>query len=264
MKNLIKNIIPANSELYKIAQNFYNYRYWHPKEWKGDVLEDYAQFKKKVNFIQIGSCDGITADPINNLINKYEWHGILVEPVPYLFDKLKKNYEQVKGRLTFENSAIATSNGQLKFYRLKKSESSDLPAWYDQLGSFSKDVVFKHKDSIPHFDELLIEDTVNAITFNDLVKKHSVEKIDFIQIDAEGYDYEILKMIPFSKYEIDFIMFENRHLSESDYKEALNLLKQYGFKVGSKYKDTIAINKKIVPFISFPDGTGKNLTTSGH
>lgn len=250
MKALIKSIIPGNSKVYKFMESVYRFKFWHPREWTNDILVDYANYKNDVNFIQVGSNNGITADPISRFITRKEWRGVLIEPVPYLFNELKKNYSNYNHRLIFENSAIANVNGNLKFYRLEKSEQEDLPFWYDQLGSFNKDVVLKHRDSVPNFDRLFIEDTVNAITFEDLIKKHSIKKVDFIQIDTEGYDYEILKLIPFSFLNIEFIMFENRHLSDADYKQAINLLESNGYVVGSYYKDTIAVNRQILPFIT--------------
>ena len=249
MKTLLKNILPANSLLYNITRKFYNYKFWHPKEWRSDILQAYANYNQNVKFIQIGSSNGITADPITNFILNNNWNGILVEPVKYIFEELKKNYSSIKNRLIFENCAIANENGKLKFYRLKKSDQNDLPFWYEQLGSLNKNVVLKHKDSIPNFDELLMEDTVDAITFKKLVDKHSIKKIDFIQIDAEGFDYEILKMIPLADFKVDFIMFENRHLPDQDFKSAIKMLKKNGFQVGTKYKDTIAVRKEIVPFL---------------
>ncbi len=250
MKTLIKNLVPSNSKVYKVMESMYRFRFWHPREWPNDILVDYANYRRNVNFIQVGSNNGITADPITRFISNKNWSGVLVEPVPYLFEELKKNYSDFKEHLKFENSAIADVNGVLNFYRLKKSDSPDLPFWYDQLGSFNKEVVLKHRDSVPGFDELFMQDRVVSITFEDLLKKHSVEKVDFIQIDTEGYDYEILKLIPFSKLNVEFVMFENRHLSEADYKAAIRLLKSNGFIVGSYYKDTIAVSPEILPYVS--------------
>ena len=47
-------------------------------------------------FIQVGANDGITGDDLRKYILKYQWHGILVEPVPYVFDRLIKNYKEVE------------------------------------------------------------------------------------------------------------------------------------------------------------------------
>ena len=52
-----------------------------------DILICNLMFRIKplLSFVQIGSCDGITDDPINKYINSYSWNGILIEPIPYLF-----------------------------------------------------------------------------------------------------------------------------------------------------------------------------------
>jgi hypothetical protein len=47
-------------------------------------------------------------------------------------------------------------------------------------------------------------------------------------------------------------MFENRHLNDHDYKEAIRLLKSYGYVIGSYYKDTIAVGRHLLPYIAGP------------
>jgi FkbM family methyltransferase len=187
-------------------------------------------------------------DPICNYVKKNRWQGVLVEPVPYLFEKLKDNYMGFHDRLFFENSAIASESGKLKFYRLQRSNLPDLPEWYDQLGSFKKEVILKHRKIVPFFDDLLMEDTVNAITFKELLDKYSIKKLSLVHIDTEGYDFEIIKMIPFSDLGIDLIMFEHKHLSYPDYKQALRLLQGYGYEAHSVENsgDTIALKKVIL------------------
>ena len=56
-------------------------------------------------FVQIGACDGVFVDPIHRFIIKHRWRGVLVEPVPYLFNLLMQNYEGYN--LIFENVAIS-------------------------------------------------------------------------------------------------------------------------------------------------------------
>jgi len=246
MKTLIKKLLPNDHPVFKMGQKLYHYRYWHPRRWNFDIVHSYAELKKNVRFIQIGSNNGISNDPLHDHIVKYKWEGILVEPVPYLFEDLKVNYEKIKDRFIFENSAITNISGKLKFYRLKKSDLEGLPVWYEQLGSFDKEVISKHKNRIPHFDELLIEDSVNAITFKELLDKHSVKQINLIHIDTEGHDFEILKLIPFSSLNVAVLMFEHIHLSAADYRSAIALLKKNDFLVRTIHEDVIAVKPKVL------------------
>ena len=57
------------------------------------IMIDYNKKHKDFFFVQIGANDGFKADPIYLYVRKYGWKGILVEPVSYIFEKLKENYK---------------------------------------------------------------------------------------------------------------------------------------------------------------------------
>lgn len=249
VKNAFRKLFPDNSPVFKFIFKIYRYKYWYPKICKFDLLKAYSSSRDYINFIQIGSNNGIIGDPLYPYIIKNKWTGVLVEPVPYLFEELKVNYLEVVGRLQFENSAIASESGQLTFYRLQKTEIPGMPIWYDQLGSFKKEVILRHKDVIPNFDELLLEDKVAAITFVQLLEKYDIQKLNLIHIDTEGYDFEILKLIPYASFEIEFIMFEHVHLISEEYKKALVLLKKNGYTSRRYNTDTIAIKKGLMSLL---------------
>ena len=72
-------------------------------------------------------------------------------------------------------------------------------------------------------------------TLSYLIDKYEFnEKIDLIDIDAEGFDLEVLKGIDFKKYKIDLIMIEVHNYDEKTKKEAkeiLELLASKNFKL---------------------------------
>ena len=57
---------------------------------------------------------------------------------------------------------------------------------------------------------------MRCITFNELCRKHQVEHVDLVVIDAEGYDFEIIKTIDFEQYRPLAIVYEHVHLSLRD------------------------------------------------
>ena len=73
--------------------------------------------------------------------------------------------------------------------------------------------------------------------FSNLIKKHKITKLDLLHIDAEGYDFEIIKTI---KLQPKLILYEHLHLSKEDKKSCENLLKKQGYKLLDKYGDTLA------------------------
>lgn len=192
------------------------------------LVTAYSRRHKDFFFVQIGANDGIKADPIYLYTNKYKWNGLLVEPVRYLFDKLKANYKDTPN-LAFENAAISEKDGFRDFYRLKRMDGNNAPLWHDEIGSFLKETVLKHKDKIKDFDKYLITDKVRCLSLKSLFKRHNVKKIDLLQIDTEGYDYNILKQIPFNKIKPSIINYEDRHLSQQQKEYCEKLLKKQGY-----------------------------------
>ncbi len=192
------------------------------------IIRDYADNHKDFFFIQIGANDGMKFDPTYLYVRKYGWKGILVEPVDYVFTKLKENYRSIGG-LVFENVAIGNKNGFKNFYMLKKSEKENIPLWYDEIGSFSKSHVLKHRDRIKDIGERLIIAKIKVLTLKSLLEKHRISKIDFLQIDTEGYDQYILGQIPFDKLKPSMILYEDRHLSSGEKEKCQKLLTDKGY-----------------------------------
>ncbi len=207
----------------------------------GLYIKKFINKSDKPFFIQIGANNGVTNDPLYKFIIKYNLSGILVEPVPHLFDQLKRNYGNRKG-LFFENVAIGNPRDQLTFYRVK----SDKHMYYDQLGSFSKETILKNKKTIRNLEALIVEEPVQVIDFNSLVKKYQKKKVDILIMDTEGYDAEIIKMIDFDKIDFDLVLFENKHLTPSDHNFCMDLLKTRNFKSIVNKSDTLCIKNDLV------------------
>jgi FkbM family methyltransferase len=208
-----------------------------------DIVDSFDASANSVYFIQVGSNDGQSGDPIYKYVGNGKWRGVLVEPIPFLFTQLQANYAPYAAQVQFENSAIDHQSGRKTFYRLKPSAEINAPQWYDQLGTFNKDVLLKHGKHIPGIEDLLVEDEVNTISLADLIRKHQVQQIDFLHIDTEGYDYEIIKMVPFEKVRPRIILYEHKHLSLSDYRSSVTFLENQGYVLFSYDWDTIAIER---------------------
>ena len=178
-----------------------------------------------LNIVQIGSNDGDTGDPIFELVKKNKrWKALFVEPVPYLFEKLKNNYNQ-DSRFIFENVAINDGTNQI-FYSVKeeaKKQIANLPLWYDQLGSFNREHILNHLDGI--LEPYIIETNVNGLTLSHLFKRNKIDNLDLLHIDTEGYDYKILSQLDLKKYNPTIILFEHTHLQDSEKKKAVIFLK---------------------------------------
>jgi FkbM family methyltransferase len=245
LKKVIRKLSGEDSYLfYLIVQAEY---YWHPQLADVDaIVESFAEKIPNIAFVQIGSNDGKSGDPLHRHVSNKNWTGVMVEPVDFLFQQLKVTYASYSDRVHFEQAAISNSNGIQTFYRLKKASEINAPQWYDQLGSFNKEVILKHKKYIPHIESLIVEEKINTITSKDLLEKYAIQKLDFLHIDTEGYDYEIIKTFPFNQVMPKLIMFEHKHLKVGDFKKCISLLKGKGYILRSYDWDTVAVQLELL------------------
>ena len=241
LKSILTPIVKRNEKLYSILKSISesisnkqisNYGIIHK------LIDSLSESNKNIFFLQIGSNDGVTGDPIHQFVIRNKWSGILVEPVEYVFDRLVNNYRG-QNKLIFENVAISDKNEKKDFWYLKKTED-DLPFYYDQLGSFYKSVVMKHRKSIPNIETFLVKKQITCIPLPELLRKHNVQKIDLIHIDTEGYDFEVIRQIDFDTFDPLIILFEHKHLCESDLNKCLGRLFNKGYSLIQEGGNTIA------------------------
>lgn len=212
---------------------------------KVEVLyEALARIEPEVFFIQIGANDGKMADPLRDSILASRWRGILIEPVPYLYRRLLQNYPKRPG-LSFENVAIASHGGTRPFYYVRRSEGdAGVPDWHIGLGSFLKESVLAHAADIPDIERRLVEEPVACLTFAELCVRHRVTRLDVLNIDTEGYDYEILKTIDFEKMRPGILVFEHHLLKPNDRNACFELLQRHGYEIMTEGLDAICVDSR--------------------
>ena len=160
--------------------------------------------------VVIGAHSGVF---LKKLIAEYtNQKTLLVEPVPYNYEVLEKEYINYPNILICRN-AILDEVKKDNFYYVKKDSISKLGKhWASQIGSFDKNHILNHKNKRFNIQDEDIQITeVEFITFNDLVKKYSIKSIDKLQIDVEGAEYKIMNSINYKEIKINNIFFESKH-----------------------------------------------------
>jgi len=182
-------------------------------------------------FIEIGSNDGEQHDHLRPFILAGGWSGILVEPVPYIFERLRRNYGKVAG-VALVNLAIAERDGTMPFFHLAAPDAADLadlPSWYDGVGSFSRDTVLRHAEHIPDLERRIVRIDVPARSFVSLCTSHNVRRLDLLVIDTEGHDGAILRSIDLRAYRPRVIVYEHFHLAAQERGECRARLEELGW-----------------------------------
>lgn len=193
----------------------------------------------EVVFMQIGANEGIMSnDFLHPLILTKRWKGILIEPVPWIFEKLKKNYAHVPG-LYFENVAISDIRKESEFYVVDHDteffknnphliNQSGGP-WGDQKGSLDRALVERE---VSMYKEVQIKSiTVQCLTFQDVVEKYQLPRVDLLQIDTEGHDDVILLSIDYKKMAPVLIVFEHSNMPFERYLSCIAHLQSFGYEV---------------------------------
>ena len=154
-----------------------------------------------------------TGQYLKETISKYSDKNILlVEPVPYNYEVLEKEYGNNENFFLCKNAVLDISHKQ-KFFYVKKDSIKKLGKhWATGIGSFDKNHILSHKGkrfNIEHEDIQEIE--IDFIKFEELVKRYSIKSIDKLQLDVEGAEYKILNSIDFHILSINEIFFESKH-----------------------------------------------------
>jgi FkbM family methyltransferase len=207
------------------------------------ILSAFERRRENFFFVQIGAYDGLASDPIQASVRERRWKGILVEPQPDAFERLKRNYANVSN-LIFENAAIAASDGFLPLYKLKDEYAHLFHGDHRMLSSFDCEHVMKHLTERVDAGRALYTIQVRCLSFSGLLAKYAVQTIDLLQIDAEGYDYEILKMVEFGERKPQIIRFEHAHLPSVGKGDCIQFLISRGYRVVTGAYDMIAFQSR--------------------
>ena len=185
----------------------------------------------KVAFIQIGSNDGIAADPLREfIVGSAKWHGVFVEPVPQIFAQLQRNYAYLRrNNLRFCNAAISAEPGTLQLWKIKDGYLPEMPPFAKALNSFDKCHLIKHLSAVADLESKMESTTVPCMTYEQLRRAHGLSQVDVLNIDTEGHDDQILKSIDFETSKPNLILFEVVHMRSEAKSEVFALLRQHGY-----------------------------------
>ena len=189
---------------------------------------------KDFGLVIIGAHSGVH---LKDLLFKYIKQNILlVEPVPYNYEILENNYNNLDNFFICKNAVIDEVKKD-NFYYVKKDSIPKLGKhWASGIGSFDKNHILNHKSKRFQIqDEDINEIEIEFITFNDLIKKFSIKSINKLQIDVEGAEFKIMNSIDYSKINIDKIFFESKHF-DGTFKEGDKLRKIKDKLISNGYK----------------------------
>ncbi len=150
-------------------------------------------FKRGGFFVEFGAADGHYLSNTYLLEKEFEWSGILAEPARGWHKDLRNNRN-----CSIETDCVwSESNSTLVFNEVDSGE-------YSTIDSYSAgDAHHQTRKKGRTYD-------VRTISLLDLLDKHNApKKIDYLSIDTEGSEYDILRSFDFDKYQFRVITCEH-------------------------------------------------------
>jgi len=185
-----------------------------------DIILDQQIFKGKSNgvFVEVGALDGFGASNTWFFEMERNWSGLLIEPNPVEFNKRNQH---PRPNSIFENCAISDVEMDINFLSIEGpcNVLSGIMEFYNtqhlerinrELEMYSNHPegheLYSRKEEIP----------MKAVRLQTLFDKHNITKIDFISIDVEGAELQVLNSINFDKVDISLFMIENNYGLEKE------------------------------------------------
>jgi FkbM family methyltransferase len=157
-------------------------------------------FKRNGFFVEFGAANGELHSNTYLLEKEFGWKGIVAEPARHWHENLKKNRS-----CNIETDCVwSESNLILKFNETDTTELST-------VNSYSSSDSHKHNRKRGQVYE------VKTISLNDLLDKYNApNEIDYLSIDTEGSEYQILSAFDFDRYKFKVITVEHNFTERRD------------------------------------------------
>jgi FkbM family methyltransferase len=198
-------------------------------------LEALARQPQGFKFVQIGAHDGVRFDDLYRFVTNHLCSGIVVEPLPDAFERLRANYADYP-RILPINKAIHASAPALALYRVSPGALTRYAGWASGIASFQP----QHLLGLGIAPADVSSVTVPCTPLMQLLEESSMLDADLLQIDTEGYDAAILRMIDPARFRPRLIKYEHKSLSAGERAEAQAGLEKHGYRIAREGPDTIA------------------------
>jgi len=177
----------------------------------GKLIQNYKLIKKRERdkkkggsnknitktYLEVGAFDGIKHSNTLVLQEKLGWSGILVEPINSYYQLLKKNRPN-----NICINSLLHSQEEKKFHILKQGPESRV---------IVETKFNKLKRHIKNFLKRNNMEALKSTTVNQLCSKYQITELDFISLDVEGMEYDVLQGINFDRIDVTAILIECRH-----------------------------------------------------
>jgi len=191
-------------------------------------LDKYLDYENGF-YVELGAYDGFTNSNTFFLEKKKNWKGILIEPslnnfLSCIFYRKKKNKLFCNACVSFEYNKKYVDFEYAEQNTLSTNIELDIKNIEEHLNYAKKNLSSICVDTPIKFGA--VARTLNSI----LVESNCPKKIDFLSLDVEGAELNVLQGVNFNEYEFKYMLIECRDinkLSKFLIKYKYNLIDQF-------------------------------------
>ena len=224
------------------------------------VLHALAHREPDLFFLQVGGMDGKRFDPIYAFVKHYRWKGIILEPLPDLFEALAANYAGNEG-VVLVNAALTDSDGEHEMFRVRRQAVLDgvVPLWAEGLSSLFPDRnALGGRGVSPDLHAALRRhmqvERVKGLTLRSLAERWPMPRLDLLQVDAEGCELQILRQVDWRVHRPKAVHLEHWALPVEERGELLGMLGQQDYILRMSEADVLAVDRDLYGACSIEAG----------
>lgn len=208
------------------------------------ACEALIRSNRPIYFIQVGANDGVRFDDLYFTVTSCRWAGLVIEPLPHFYERLVANYQDHPAVKPL-NIAIHPTASNATIYHVKPESLIKYPDYAAGIPSMMKEHLLKNNVADEDIEALVVP----CHTLTEVAMANGLANVDVLQIDTEGFDYEVLRSMDFEVIKPKVIKFEWMNLTNDDKQSASNLLKDEGYALWLEHgaTDCVAvINRKML------------------
>jgi len=157
-------------------------------------------------FVDIGAHDGVSRSNSLYFEKMADWTGLAIEPIPSKYKELKEN----RGCQTI-NGCITAKPGKAKFLEVVGDANMLSTLAVNNIGLTERRLKKRTQRNGCTIKEIEVE----CFNPNELFEDKGITHIDFLSVDTEGGELDIIKSIDFSKTPVKVISVENNYFKKN-------------------------------------------------
>ena len=238
IKKLLKNFIPVPIWDYL---RYWKFRVFYRGRFAGKGLD--IKLEKYLNyddgyFVELGANDGYTESNTLYLEIKKGWRGVLIEPSPNLFLSCTRTRKRNK---IFCNACVGMDYDK-KYVDMEYANLMSISSNLDvDMGDFSQEIYLKDGREHLQPNQRNLKFGALARTLSSILDESNAPKeIDFLSLDVEGAELDVLRGVDFNNYSFKYMLIECRTIEKLE-----SYLLERGYQKVDKLTNTDHLFSKI-------------------